>query len=206
MAICLALILTFYFVLLAHEVGHLLIARWCGLRAVRISVGFGPELFGLTDRYGTRWCLSLLPFGGYLTIPDDTSKFGERPFSEQAVGIRAAVYAAGVLANLGLSAGIYPLSRAVFGYGEFFPCQQCGLSIFIISLLYALSFWQAMLNLVPIPPLDGGMLFILGVEGLTRKRLSRRTVRTLCQTGLVSMILMSISAVAYLVIAAFGIV
>jgi regulator of sigma E protease len=38
-----------------HELGHFLIARWCGVRVLTFSVGFGPEIVGFNDRYGTRW-------------------------------------------------------------------------------------------------------------------------------------------------------
>jgi regulator of sigma E protease len=37
-----------------HELGHFLIARWCGVRVMVFSIGFGPELFGFDDRHGTR--------------------------------------------------------------------------------------------------------------------------------------------------------
>ena len=41
-----------------HELGHFLVARWCGVRVLTFSVGFGPEIVGFNDRYGTRWKLS----------------------------------------------------------------------------------------------------------------------------------------------------
>jgi regulator of sigma E protease len=52
-------LLPFLFVLTVvvffHELGHFLVARWCGVRVLVFSVGFGPELFGFNDRHGTRW-------------------------------------------------------------------------------------------------------------------------------------------------------
>src|SRR5712675_3616755 len=48
-----------------HELGHFLIARWAGVRVLVFSIGFGPELFGFNDRYGTRWKVSAIPLGGY---------------------------------------------------------------------------------------------------------------------------------------------
>jgi regulator of sigma E protease len=51
-----------------HELGHYLIARWNGVRVETFSVGFGPELFGRTDRRGTRWRVSALPLGGYVKM------------------------------------------------------------------------------------------------------------------------------------------
>ncbi len=41
-----------------HELGHFLVARWCGVKVLTFSVGFGPEIVGFNDRYGTRWKLS----------------------------------------------------------------------------------------------------------------------------------------------------
>src|SRR5438128_10548397 len=49
-----------------HELGHFLIARWCGVRVLVFSIGFGPELFGFNDRHGTRWKVSAIPLGGYV--------------------------------------------------------------------------------------------------------------------------------------------
>src|SRR6478609_4856715 len=66
-----------------HELGHYLVARWNRVRVEVFSIGFGPEIFGWTDRAGTRWKVSLLPFGGYVRM------FGQR----------AAIVVAGPVAN-----------------------------------------------------------------------------------------------------------
>src|SRR3982750_2215158 len=54
-----------------HELGHFLIARRCGIRVLTFSIGFGPELFGFNDRYGTRWKVSAIPLGGYVKFFGD---------------------------------------------------------------------------------------------------------------------------------------
>ena len=54
-----------------HELGHFLVARWCGVRVLVFSVGFGPELFGFNDRHGTRWKVSAIPLGGYVKFFGD---------------------------------------------------------------------------------------------------------------------------------------
>jgi site-2 protease. Metallo peptidase. MEROPS family M50B len=59
-----------------HELGHYLVARWCGVRVETFSIGFGREIVGWTDRAGTRWKFSLVPLGGYVKM------FGEMDFSE----------------------------------------------------------------------------------------------------------------------------
>ena len=47
-----------------HELGHYLVARWNGVRVEIFSIGFGPELFGWTDKAQTRWKISAIPLGG----------------------------------------------------------------------------------------------------------------------------------------------
>lgn len=60
-----------------HELGHYVVARRCGVRVETFSIGFGPELFGWTDRHGTRWKFSAIPLGGYVKM------FGEMDFAEE---------------------------------------------------------------------------------------------------------------------------
>src|SRR3954452_12197951 len=54
-----------------HELGHFLVARWCGVRVLVFSIGFGPELLGFNDRHGTRWKLAATPLGGYVKFFGD---------------------------------------------------------------------------------------------------------------------------------------
>lgn len=54
-----------------HELGHYLVGRWFGVHAEAFSVGFGREIWGFTDRRGTRWKLSALPLGGYVQFKGD---------------------------------------------------------------------------------------------------------------------------------------
>ena len=68
-------LLPFLFVLtivvFVHELGHFLVARWCGVGIKAFSIGFGPEIVGFNDRYGTRWKISWIPLGGYVKFIDD---------------------------------------------------------------------------------------------------------------------------------------
>jgi regulator of sigma E protease len=52
-----------------HELGHFLAARWRGLHVDRFSIGFGPRLFGWKDKHGVDWRVSLIPLGGYVSLP-----------------------------------------------------------------------------------------------------------------------------------------
>ncbi|RIK94303.1 MAG: RIP metalloprotease RseP [Proteobacteria bacterium] len=95
-----------------HEWGHYWVARRCGVRVDVFSIGFGPEIFGWTNRAGTRWKISALPLGGYVKFFGDMNAASagkltagldpaERAyaFHLKPVGQRAAVVAAGPIAN-----------------------------------------------------------------------------------------------------------
>jgi regulator of sigma E protease len=104
-----------------HELGHFLIARRCGIKVLTFSIGFGPEILGFNDRYGTRWKLSAIPLGGYVkffgdeneaSVPDQaaaamTEEEKKVSFVHQKVGPRAAVVAAGPIANFILAIVIF---------------------------------------------------------------------------------------------------
>lgn len=55
-----------------HEWGHYIVARMFKVRVEKFSIGFGKELFGFTDKAGTRWKFSLIPLGGYVQMFGDT--------------------------------------------------------------------------------------------------------------------------------------
>ena len=113
-----------------HELGHFLVARWCGVRVMVFSVGFGPELLGRTDRHGTRWKLSAIPLGGYVkffgdenaaSVPDQEAVAGMSAedrrvsFFHKTVGQRAAVVAAGPIANFILAIAIFAVVFTIYG-------------------------------------------------------------------------------------------
>lgn len=105
-AVALGLLITF------HELGHYWVARWCGVRVLRFSVGFGRVLVRRTDRHGTEWALSAIPLGGYVKMQDDppehaTAAQQAESFNQKPVGQRFAIVAAGPLANLLLAAALY---------------------------------------------------------------------------------------------------
>ena len=54
-----------------HEWGHFIVARMCGVKVEAFSIGFGKELFGWTDKNGTRWKFALIPLGGYVKMFGD---------------------------------------------------------------------------------------------------------------------------------------
>ena len=95
-----------------HELGHYWVARWCGVKILRFSVGFGRVLIKRCDRHGTEWALSAIPLGGYVKMLDEHSTdpaVSLRPdsFQAQSVGRRFAIVAAGPLFNLLLAVAFY---------------------------------------------------------------------------------------------------
>lgn len=99
-----------------HELGHYLAARWCGVKVLRFSVGMGKVVF--SRRFGpdqTEWALSALPLGGYVKMLDareqDLSAISpadlQREFTRQSVWKRIAIVAAGPLANFLLAIAVF---------------------------------------------------------------------------------------------------
>jgi regulator of sigma E protease len=60
-----------------HELGHYFVGRWFGVKADAFSIGFGQEVFGWTDRRGTRWKVGWLPLGGYVKFAGDMNAAGQ---------------------------------------------------------------------------------------------------------------------------------
>lgn len=105
-----------------HELGHFMVARWCGVGVEAFSIGFGKEIFGFNDKHGTRWKLSWIPLGGYVkfvgddnaaSVPDNEAIAAmseqERSvnFHAKPLASRAAVVVAGPVANFLLAIVIF---------------------------------------------------------------------------------------------------
>jgi len=135
-----SIVLPFLFVLtiivFVHELGHFLVARWCGIKVLVFSVGFGPEIAGFNDRHGTRWKVSAIPLGGYVkffgdenaaSVPDQdkvaamTADERRVSFFHKSVGARAAVVAAGPIANFLLAIAIFATIFTIYGKQETAP-------------------------------------------------------------------------------------
>ena len=105
-------LITLSILVLVHEWGHYIVARWCGVKVLAFSIGFGKVLYKRTDKRGCEWRLSAIPFGGYVSMLDEgmqqdaakdhglsEAEFKRWSFSEKPVGKRIAVVAAGPLMN-----------------------------------------------------------------------------------------------------------
>ena len=96
-----------------HELGHYLAARWCGVKILRFSVGFGKALW--LRRFGpdqTEWVVAALPLGGFVRMLDEREAEvapaeAHRAFNRQSVGKRIFIVAAGPVANFLLAIAVY---------------------------------------------------------------------------------------------------
>lgn len=122
-----------------HEYGHYWVARRAGVRIVVFSIGFGPELFGFTDRAGTRWKFSAIPLGGYVKMFGDgdassstrvldadamSPEEKEASFIHKRLGARAAIVAAGPIANFVFA--IIVLAGLFMTYGQPYTPSDIG--------------------------------------------------------------------------------
>ncbi len=113
-----------------HEMGHYSVARWNGVRVEVFSIGFGPEIFGWTDRHDTRWKISAIPLGGYVKMfgemltpvagaEDESSPLSpaERAvsFNAKRLGQRVAIVAAGPIANFVFAVLVFAVLFATLG-------------------------------------------------------------------------------------------
>ena len=87
-----------------HEFGHFWVARRCGVKVERFSIGFGKALWRRRDRQGTEYVIALIPLGGYVKMLDERvesvpAELRHQAFNNKAIWQRAAIIAAGPVAN-----------------------------------------------------------------------------------------------------------
>lgn len=119
-------------IVFVHELGHYLVARWNGVAIQTFSLGFGRELWGRTDRHGTRWRISMIPLGGYVrfvgdmnpaSVPDEDfiaragPALAPRLFVNKSVWQRMQIVLAGPVANIIFTFLI--LYALLLGYGRY---------------------------------------------------------------------------------------
>jgi regulator of sigma E protease len=113
-----------------HEMGHYLAGRLFGVKIDAFSIGFGQEIFGFTDRHGTRWKFGWLPLGGYVRFAGDMNPASvpdaawlslppeerARAFPAKPVWQRAIIVAAGPVMNFLIAVLI--LAGFALAYGD----------------------------------------------------------------------------------------
>lgn len=100
----LALALTLGILVTLHEYGHFWVARRCGVKVLRFSVGFGKPLFSWYDRHGTEFAIAAIPLGGYVKMLDEREgpvpeELRDQAFNSKPPSRRIAIAAAGPVAN-----------------------------------------------------------------------------------------------------------
>ncbi|GGA89211.1 zinc metalloprotease [Neiella marina] len=95
-----------------HEFGHFWVARRCGVKVLRFSVGFGKPLYTRHGKTGTEYVIAAIPLGGYVKMLDErvdevSSEEAHLAFNNKSVWQRIAIVAAGPLANLLLAVAAY---------------------------------------------------------------------------------------------------
>jgi regulator of sigma E protease len=117
-------------VVFVHEYGHYRVGRWCGVDVTTFSIGFGKEIFGWTDKHGTRWRFAAIPLGGYVKFAGD-SNAASQPDAEAVAGLsqaelsrtlpgatvarRSAIVAAGPVANFIFAILVFAAIVMAFG-------------------------------------------------------------------------------------------
>lgn len=100
----LALALTLGILVTLHEYGHFWVARRCGVKVLRFSVGFGKPMFSWYDKHGTEFAVAAIPLGGYVKMLDEREgpvpeELRDQAFTSKPPSQRIAIAAAGPLAN-----------------------------------------------------------------------------------------------------------
>jgi len=123
-------------VIFVHELGHFLVAKWCGVEVLTFSMGFGPTIF--SRKMGeTTYRLALVPFGGYVRMAgqddagEDAPSDPSRGFSVKPLRQRAAIVAAGPAVNLVFAFVV--LATAYFLYGQLVPSNQARIGAVVPS-------------------------------------------------------------------------
>ena len=199
------IILLIGFLILVHELGHFLAAKWMNIPISRFSIGFGKKLWAF-NRNGTEYRLSLFPIGGYVMVDiNDPEEFYQIPRGRRIIFALCGPLANLIFAIICLAAlNLSNLGFSFYGiflepFHQFFDILnrflqsipllfsqhdqltgiigivvQGGQSIgFDISKLLGLAVFLninlAVLNLLPIPPLDGGNITLYCLEAIFKK-------------------------------------
>jgi len=119
-----------------HEFGHFIVARWCGVKVEKFSIGFGKKLFSFKDKHQTQWQFCILPLGGFVKMYGDSNSASipdyklikkmtesERKISFIAKNVyqRIAIVFAGPLANIILAITIFTLLFRINGLNKVAP-------------------------------------------------------------------------------------
>ena len=167
--------ITFLVGIVVHELGHLLVARSLGIEVSGVTIGLGPEMIGYTDRYGVRWAFAPLLIGGACRFREPGGGHTDpgnklRTICEASPKDRAIVLLGGPAFNLCFAGLVWLIILFRKSILPFMPEYEVvfGLPAFLVLG----SGLIALFNLLPIPPLDGGHLLLVGFEALRGRALT----------------------------------
>lgn len=108
----LSAIVTLGILVTIHEYGHFWVARRCGVKVLRFSIGFGKGLYRWYDRQGTEYVIAAIPLGGYVKMLDEREaevppELRDQAFNTKPLSQRVAIVAAGPLVNLIFAVLVY---------------------------------------------------------------------------------------------------
>jgi membrane-associated protease RseP (regulator of RpoE activity) len=198
--VCCILLTGAVLAIVVHELGHYLAARQLGIKIVSFSVGLGPELFGITDRLGTRWRIGVFPLGGSVSLAEsrDGDFEPELPCTVSAIPVlqQVLIYSAGPLSSLLLGAallGAVPVSSGALRFGMDVPTAEVAATLMVAYL----SLLIALFNLLPLPPLDGGRLLIVAIEAMRAKPFSKSSKTRISYVGFIIISALSTLSIIY---------
>lgn len=172
----LAAVLALAFLIIVHESGHFFVARWCGMRVERFSIGFGPAIKGLAwrSKAGTLFQVAPIPFGGFVEIrgmnlieevdPEDKAAYPNRPAWQRFLTILA-----GPATNY--------LSAVILAFG-LFTCHGVNSTERWYGVVDVMPGYDAQGKLAPgdrIIAVDGAKIFANGTgTGLTERVVAKK--------------------------------
>lgn len=246
----LILIVVLVALIVVHELGHLIVAKWSGMRVDEFGIGYPPRAATLGKIGETEITLNWLPFGGFVKIyGENGGADGARAFANRPRALQALVLIAGIAMNLVVAAIIFSILYFKGGFGithlslvdslargivltyEITIAVAVGLSHFfagiftfsadlsqvsgplgiagalgtasaaginhLLFLVGLLSVNLALVNLIPVPALDGGRLLFVIIESITRRPIQERLVQALNGIGFLLLILLMVVVTAH---------
>ena len=143
-----------FFIIIFHEFAHLIVSKLSNVGVEIFSIGFGKRLCGF-KYHGTDYRISLLPFGGYCKLEEEIGlSVSQSAFTNKRYMLKLSISIAGCFINI--LTGFIALFMA-----NWFPC------LFVFAQL---SIWLGILNLIPIPALDGSYPLLFLLEKLSGKK------------------------------------
>jgi len=152
-----------YLAIAVHEAAHAFAARRLSFHVKVVTIGWGPRCFSWHDKAGTVWDVRALPFGGncqFITAGDSRSADGLASFENQTIKM-SAVFLAGPVASLAFGLLVLWAGHTLAVY------QGWGLHSHDSAMIWSLAWFTlavGIINLLPIPPFDGGHALLLVIE------------------------------------------